>query len=140
MVADLTNMPDVFHQCNRDYFGGELLFPQFELLHSFRTCGYFEYVKTGWPGMEANTPVLSITDYYDFSRSQFVDIMCHEMIHYYLAWTGKDVWCRHGKAYKKKAEMLNMEYGLHITPKIDVSQCKRREGTPQMLYWLSQLI
>lgn len=91
MVANHDNMLDTFNLCNIEYFGGELLFPKFELLHSFRTCGYFKYVKTGWTDMETNAPVLLITDYYNFTRSQFVDIMCHEMIHYYLAWTGKDV-------------------------------------------------
>lgn len=139
MIADLSNMPLIFHECNMEYFGGELLFPRFEILHSFRVCGHFEYISTDWKGMESNDPVLSITDHYEFSRSQFVDIMCHEMVHYYLAWTGKDKWCRHGKEFMKMSEMLNKKYGLNVTKTVDVTQCKRRKGTPLIPYLWSQI-
>jgi HrpA-like RNA helicase len=30
------------------YFEGKLLFPQFDLLHSYCTCGYFQYTTGGW--------------------------------------------------------------------------------------------
>ena len=64
--------------------------------------------------------------------------MCHEMIHYYLAYIGEDRGCHHGKKFKKMAESLNRKYGLHITPHLDISQYKRREGTPNLSYWFVQ--
>ena len=48
MVANHDNMLLTFDTCNMEYFDGKLLFPQFDLLHSFRTCGYFQYTKGGW--------------------------------------------------------------------------------------------
>ena len=136
MVADQQNMLLTFDECNMKYFEGKLLFPQFDLLHSFRTCGYFQCdYRQVWFSGEFYNYRISITDYYDFTESQFVDIMVHEMIHYYLAYFGIDKRIRHGKKFKKMAEDLNRTYGLNVTCEVDLSQYKRREGTPSLSYW-----
>ena len=140
MVANLDNMQLTFDECNMRYFEGKLLFPQFDLLHSYRTCGYFHYTTGGWFDKTVYDPVISITDYYDFTVSQFMDIMVHEMIHYYLACFGKDRRCRHGKEFKKMAERMNRQYGLHIVNDVDISQYKRRKGTPSLSYWFVKKI
>ena len=128
MVANQFNMLDVFDRCNLEYFEGKLLYPQFDLHHSKKTCGYFRYSKGGWFDDSIYDSVISMTDYYDFTESQFRDIMCHEMIHYYLACFGKDGKVKHGKEFKKMAEHLNRSYGLHITPYLDISKYKRNKG------------
>ena len=138
MVANHDNMLDTFNLSNMEYFEGKLLFPQFDLLHSYRTCGYFHYTQGGWFDNTLYDPIISITDYYDFTEKQFRDIMCHEMIHYYLAYIGEDRGCHHGKKFKTMAEQLNRKYGLHITPYLDLSQYKRREGAPKLSYWFVQ--
>jgi hypothetical protein len=138
MVANYDNMLLTFDTCNMEYFEGKLLFPQFELLHSYRTCGYFEYTKGGWFDKTLYDPTISITDYYDFTEEQFRDIMVHEMIHYYLAYFGIDRRCKHGKKFKEMAERLNKTYGLHITKILDITQYKRRKGTPGLSYWFAK--
>ena len=135
MIANHDNMLLTFDECNMNYFEGKLLFPQFDLLHSYRTCGYFQYTTGGWFDKTVYDPIIFITDYYAFTESQFVDIMVHEMIHYYLAYCGKDRRCRHGKQFKKMAERLNKQFGLHITSRVDISRYKRRKGTPSLSYW-----
>ena len=138
MIANLLNLRETFNKCNYAYFEGKLPVPQFDLLHSFRTCGYFQYTKGGWFDKTLYDPTISMTDYYDFTEKQFKDIMCHEMIHYYLAYVGEDRDCHHGKKFKKMAENLNRKYGLHVTPYLDLSQYKRRPGTPSLSYWFVQ--
>jgi hypothetical protein len=140
MVANQDNMLLTFDECNMKYFEGKLLFPQFGLLHSYRTCGYFKYSGGGWHDKMLYDPIILMTDYYDFTEKQFIDIMVHEMIHYYLAYTGADKHLRHGKEFKKMANNLNLNYNLNITPLVDTSIYKRREGTPLLRYWLSQII
>lgn len=135
MVANHDNMLDTFNLCNMEFFEGKLLFPQFGLLHSYRTCGFFEYTKGGWFDRTLYDPMISITDYYDFTERQFRDILCHEMIHYYLAYFGEDWGCHHGKKFKNMADRLNRKYGLHITPYLNLSQYKRRDGAPKLSYW-----
>jgi hypothetical protein len=140
MVADQQNMLLTFDECNMKYFEGKLLFPQFELLHSYRTFGYFHCdYKQGWFSKELYNFKISITDYYDFTPKQFVDIMVHEMIHYYLAYFGIDKRCRHGKEFMKMAERLNSTYHLNITKNLDISQYKRNKGL-LWLYKLAQII
>ena len=128
MVANQSNMLEIFDRCNMNYFEGKLLFPQFDLLHTKKTCGYFQFNKGGWLDEAIYDPVISITDYYDFTERQFVDIMCHEMIHYYLAYFGIDRKARHGKEFNKMAKQLNQAYGLHITPYLDLSEYKKNIG------------
>jgi hypothetical protein len=135
MVANQDNMLLTFDECNMKYFEGKLLFPQFGLLHSYRTCGYFKYSGGGWHDKMLYDPIILMTDYYDFTEKQFIDIMVHEMIHYYLAYLGKDKRCHHGKRFKEMAEQLNRKYGLNITTTLDISQYKRRKGTPSLSYW-----
>ena len=140
MVANHDNMLDTFNLCNMEYFEGKLLFPQFGLLHSFRTCGYFQYTKGGWFDKTLYDPTISITDYYEFTEKQFRDIMVHEMIHYYLAYFGIDKRCKHGKKFKEMAERLNRTYGLNVTPYLELSNYKKRNGAPKFTYWLLQKI
>lgn len=135
MVVNLDILSLFFNQCNYMYFDNELPVPEFGILHSFRTCGFFQYIKGGWFDKTLYDPILSMTDYYDFTEEQFVDIMCHEMVHYYLAYIGEDRDCGHGKKFKRMAEQLNRTYGLHITPHLDLSKYKRRKGTPSLSYW-----
>ena len=135
MVANHDNMLLTFDTCNMEYFEGKLLFPQFGLLHSYRTCGYFQYTKGGWFDKTLYDPKISITDYFDFTEKQFKDIMVHEMIHYYLAYIGVDKRCRHGKEFKKMAEKLNKRFHLNITKRLDISKYKRRKGAPCISYW-----
>jgi hypothetical protein len=138
MVANLVNLAEAFDRYNRTYFEGKLPIPMFNLLHSFRTCGYFQYTKGGWFDKTLYDPTISITDYYDFTEKQFKDIMCHEMIHYYLAYFGIDRRCRHGKKFKEMAQRLNKTYGLHITKILDITQYKRRKGTFGLSYWFAK--
>lgn len=140
MVANHDNMLLTFDTCNMEYFEGKLLFPQFSLLHSYRTCGYFQYTKGGWLDKTLYDPIISITDYYEFTEKQFKDIMVHEMIHYYLAYFGIDRKCKHGKKFKEMAERLNRTYGLNVTPYLELSNYKKRNGAPKFTYWLLQKI
>lgn len=139
MVANHDNMLLTFDTCNMEYFEGKLLFPQFGLLHSYRTCGYFQYTKGGWFDKTLYDPKISITDYFDFTEKQFVDIMVHEMIHYYLAYLGIDRGCHHGKKFMELAERLNKKYHLNVSKRLDISQYKRVKG-PLLSYWLANNI
>ena len=54
--------------------------------------------------------------------------------------TGQNRKCRHGKKFKEMAERLNRTYGLHIVTEVDLSQYKRRKGTPSLSYWFVKKI
>lgn len=141
MVANLVNLAENFNICNYVYFEEKLPVPQFGLLHSFRTCGYFHCdYEQEWFSKRLYNFCISMTDYYDFTPKQFEDILVHEMIHYYLAYFGIDKRCKHGRKFKEMAERLNRTYGLNVTKTLDISQYKRRRGTSALSYWFAKNI
>ena len=141
MVANLVNLAENFNKCNYVYFEEKLPVPQFGLLHSFRTCGYFHCdYEQEWFSKRLYNFCISMTDYYDFTPKQFEDILVHEMIHYYLAYFGIDKRCKHGRKFKEMAERLNRTYGLNVTKTLDISQYKRRRGTSALSYWFAKNI
>lgn len=123
------------------YFEGKLPFPQFELLHSYRTCGRFEY--THWSLFQWKTfrdPIIKISDYYDFTQQQYDEVMCHEIIHYYLAYTDIDRKCDHGKEFNKMAKDLNRIYKMNISKYVDSSKYKKSKKAPYLSYWTLKMI
>ena len=119
----------LFRQFNEDYFGNMLPMPYIRIRHSVKTLGYFSY-QYDVPFGESET--IEISDFYDYKPNQLRDILVHEMVHYYLYYTGEDLKLKHGKAFKKMAKQLNKTYGLHITPTIDLTKYKPRPDTPYL--------
>lgn len=136
MIADYNTMPQIFWECNQQYFGHQLRTPKFGFMHSCRYLGRFEY---RWG--EKNKPVkkrhmvILMSDYFDFDEETFRNIMVHEMIHYYLYLNNPNecsVFGRflrflgfknsdHGPEFMKMAQKLNEQYGLNITKTYDAS-------------------
>ena len=136
MIADYNTMPEMFWECNQQYFGHRLRTPKFGLMHSYRYLGRFEH---RWG--EKNKPVkkrhmvILMSDYFDFDEETFRSIMVHEMIHYYLYLNDSSecsVFGRflrlfgfknsdHGPEFMEMAQKLNEQYGLNITKTYDAS-------------------
>ena len=138
MVANLDNMTDTFIMCNNAYFEGKLPLPNFKLIHRYTICGYFSYTENYFGEREFDA-IIEFTDYYDFSDDMFVDLMCHEMIHYYLAYFEIDLNVKHGKEFRKMADRLNRKYNLCIEEDFDKSTLQRSEKAPLLQYWFSSI-
>ena len=110
--------------------------PEFEITDSFKFFGYFH--SNIYNNTTVN-PLIQISGNWEYSESQFRDILVHEMIHYYLAYTGRDLVGSHGGEFMTLAYKLNREHGLNITETINYDEYTRREGTSKLRYWLSQL-
>lgn len=133
MIIGYHNIMAGFINFNQQYFGGELPTPSFKIRHSYRTLGYFHCDLDGYTVIE---PTIEISDYYDYTESQFRDILVHEMIHYYLVYKGKDMACKHGKEFKKMSNDFNFRYGMNITSTIDLSPYHIKEGNSNFMFKL----
>lgn len=111
MRVTIQEISAYFWNFNRLYFDDYLETPEFYLFHSYKTLGWFECYMTPHGG---ENPRIGISDSYAYSFEELRDVLVHEMIHYYLAYTGEDRRVRHGKSFKRMAEDLNDEYGLNI--------------------------
>lgn len=134
MVIDQYSIFNGFVDFNEEYFNNELPMPNFAVKHSYRTLGYF-HCEFDWYG-DIVEPTIEMSDYYDYTESQFRDILIHEMIHYYLLLCGKDRRCRHGRAFKRMAKQFNSLYGMNITPTIQLDEYKIREGNSKFMFRL----
>jgi predicted SprT family Zn-dependent metalloprotease len=76
---------------------------------------------------------------WEYEEYQFRDILVHEMIHYYLAYTGKDIIGTHGREFQMMSYSLNHKYGLNITELICYDEYTRRKGTSLLKYLIARL-
>ena len=137
MVISEFNVLAGFQYFNYKYFNNELPIPSIVIKHSYRTLGYF-HCELDEFGNIIN-PTIEMSDNYDYLEPQFDDILVHEMIHYYLVYNGEDRKCRHGKEFMKMANDFNIRYGMNITPTIDLTPYKIKEGNSNFMFKLCTL-
>lgn len=111
MVLFESRLEHLFNTYNEEYFNGVLPIPEFKVIHKKNTFGKFE-CRVGWRSI--SRPVIMVTDKYNFTEDQLRDILLHEMIHYYLAYTRKDRIVTHGKAFKEMMNDFNLNEGFDI--------------------------
>ena len=125
MTIDNFTLLAKFTEYNNKYFSGMLPIPMFDLMHGCQTLVYFSYQYDEYNN--ANE-MIQMSDFYDYTESQFRNVMVHEMIHYYLFYTGEDVGVHHGKAFNREAKRFNKAYGMNISEYVDISNMKPRKG------------
>lgn len=134
MIISEYNILAGFQAFNHAYFDGELPIPRVVIRHSYRTLGYFhcEIDEFG----DIIDPIIEMSDNYDYTESQFRDILVHEMIHYLLVFNGKDKKCNHGKEFKKLSKEFNSKYGMNITSTIDLTPYTIKKGNSNFMFKL----
>ena len=96
MLYGIAHLQVIFREFNKAYFGNILPMPYFRIMHGVNLLGLFTYSPGSVPG---TTEVIDISDFYDYDGDQLRDILVHEMIHYYLCYTGVEVYPSHGPAF-----------------------------------------
>ena len=59
--------------------------------------------------------VLRISKRFDLSEAEIEDTLIHEMIHYWIAYTGLRDSSTHGKLFRAKMKEINKLHGRHLT-------------------------
>lgn len=139
MVADFDTMPMVFYDCNEKYFNGELPTPKFGLINNTKLIARFEYRKSNKKDKDKNPlehKIILFSDCFDYDENDFIEIMVHEMIHYYIAWNGIKDNGSHGNVFLKMANEMKNKYGLNITKTKDASSFKKTKNAPKS-FWKS---
>lgn len=133
VVPNIYNIIYLFNEYNNMCFGGELPRPILSLMHSKKMLGYFscDIDEDG----EINNPTIEISDSYEYTEDKLRDVLVHEMIHYYLAYTQKDLNFTHGKEFKRLANFFNSNFGMNISEKVDITNMNKVNNGG----WLSRL-
>lgn len=132
MKADFNTMPRVYRECNNKYFDHSLPTPKFGLFNKKNTFAEFSW---NWDKKNKKCPIknqkIMFTDCYDFDERDFIDIMVHEMIHYYIALNGIKDNNDHGNEFQRIMNELNEKYGLNVEIKKNASSFKKTENAPK---------
>ena len=102
---------------NQQCFSGELPMLPVVLSSAGRRLGALSYTRSR-PlfGKQKNSNFkMIISTRYDFDEDVIRDTICHEMIHYYIAWKGIKDTSVHGAVFKTLMNDLNSRYGYHMT-------------------------
>ena len=84
----------------------------------------------------SNLVIKTFTISYLNDENDFIEIMVHEMIHYYIAWNGIKDNGSHGNVFLKMANEMKNKYGLNITKTKDASSFKKTKNAPKS-FWKS---
>lgn len=122
VVPNIYNVMWLFNEYNKKCFGGELPRPMFNLVHDKKTLGRF---TCDFYDGEIENPQIDISDSYEYTEDKLRDVLVHEMIHYYLAYTQQDVYLSHGKKFKSMVNYINTTFGMNISETVDVSDMNR---------------
>lgn len=134
MIANQETMVNTFWECNEKYFDNSLPTPWFETVNDFDIIGEFRCQKNKKSKKKPiREQVIIMSDCFDYTKRAFVEIMAHEMIHYYIAWNKIKDNKSHGNEFMKIANELKEKYGLNITKKIDASSFKLTENAPNLI-------
>lgn len=133
VVPNIYNVMWLFSEYNNAYFGGELPLPRFVLDHDRRSLGEFRCYFDEYG--EVDDPEIMISDCYEYTEERLRDVLVHEMIHYYLAYTQEDTRISHGSAFQRMANDFNSRYGMNITKTVDVTGM----GTVKYGNWFTRM-
>lgn len=122
-------LEEKFDECNKQYFNSELPYPFLGVFSKKRPFAKFTYlIKKKNGKKELLYKKISISDYYDFTEEQLIDILVHEMIHYYIAYNGIKDNKEHGKEFTLMMDRLNNEFGLGIMKTRSTSSYTRKRA------------
>ncbi len=107
-----------FGRFNTEYFNGGLPEPRL-LVSSARTqLGQFSCRRVRKRLSQGYTLMgftIKVSDYYEMSEHDYQQTLLHEMIHYYIAYTGARDTSPHGRLFRQWAERINKAGGWQIT-------------------------
>lgn len=134
MKANQETMVNTFWDCNRKYFDNLLPTPWFETINNTNVLGKFEHHKNS---KNCKTPirdqVIKMSDCFDYPEKDFVEIMVHEMIHYYIAWNRIKDNKSHGRIFMQMANDIKKKYGLDVMKQISASSFETTENAPKIV-------
>ena len=134
MIANQDTMVDTFWECNDKYFDHSLPTPIFDTFNKINIIARFEYQRNKKNSKKPiRNQIIIMSDCFDYTEKDFIEIMVHEMIHYYIAWNRIKDNRSHGKVFLKIANEMKEKYGLNITKKVDASSFKLTEKAPKIV-------
>lgn len=118
MNQDLTiaYLKEAFTHYNQLIFQGKLPLPALKLSRGKTRLGQMACKRrTHWRRTIYSDYTISISTYYALNKEEIDDVLIHEMIHYYIAYTRQKDTSAHGVIFRQMMADINQRFGRHIT-------------------------
>lgn len=145
MIVSLPYVQERFDFYNALCFESKLPPVQMKLSRARTFLGKCEYKKRRKPfstKVQHSDFVLKFSTSFDLPQDELDDVIIHEMIHYYIAYSGIRDSSAHGPVFRSYMDRINSRYGRHITVSRKVRplevESKRSSGGRQYVVCVSQ--
>jgi hypothetical protein len=131
-----------FHQFNAAYFENVLPEPKLLVSKSRTQLGQFSCrrVRKGlFSGYQTVGFTIKVSEFYDIPERECQQTLLHEMIHYYIAFTGAKDTSPHGRLFRELMMRLNAVGAWHITVSSRTGQYQVRQQAAEAQYLLMLL-
>lgn len=102
-----------FKKYNNIIFNNELPIIPIKLGRSLKAAGYYKYKFDRFTQNIISSEIV-ISKAFNKSRKDIIDVLVHEMLHYYITYKNLPDTSSHGVLWKKLAADINRKYGLNI--------------------------
>jgi len=121
-----------FTEFNHDYFDDRLSLPRLVLSKSRTRLGSMACKrKVQMFHSHLCDYAIHLSNYYDLSERQFQNVLLHEMIHYFISYTGLKDTSPHGVVFRRMMDDLNRKYGWEISVMTSTKNVKKAGEIPQ---------
>lgn len=114
MVVNKKILLEYFLKWRDLYFTDFLPVPKFVLTNHFNKIARFECILDPYNNNSMSDETIFFSKQFDYTEKQLDELMCHEMIHYYLCKSKIDLKCSHGECFMKMANIINEKFNLNI--------------------------
>ena len=137
MRLDLQFLKDNFDRFNKEYFEGKLPRPKFAIGKARMVLGSLNYKrKITIFGTKRYDYTIRLSSYYDQDEQGYLNVLLHEMIHYYIDYNRISDTSVHGIVFRKMMNQLNRNYGWKITVStkiINMTEAVRKEPVSRLV-------
>lgn len=122
MTVTIDFLRSAFADFNLRIFGGRLPEPAFAISDSKGALGQYVRRRDG-------ADEIRVTGRFEMSREQLEDVLIHEMIHYFIRWSGLVDTAPHGTIFRGMMVAVNRVHGRAIGVSARLTDRQRAEAT-----------
>ena len=116
MTSEEESLTTKFNKYNDLIFSSKLPIPRLKWSRGKTRLGQMACKrKRSWGRTTFYDYTISVSRYYNLTEEQIDDVLIHEMIHYFIAYTGQKDSSAHGTLFRSMMNNINQQFGRNIT-------------------------
>ena len=115
MMSEEESLTTKFNKYNDLIFSSKLPIPRLKWSRGKTRLGQMAYKrKRSWGRTTFYDYTISVSRYYNLTEEQIDDVLIHEMIHYFIAYTGQRDSSAHGTLFRSMMNDINQRISLSL--------------------------